>query len=297
MKDILLTGASGFLGSSIVKKLLHYNIIKLSRNNADVNADLSKDVPRLPVVDTVIHCAGKAHFVPKTEVEKQAFFDINVKGTENLLTAIEQSGIFPQYFIFISTVAVYGQVNGKLINEQAPLLATDAYGKSKIEAENLIQEWCGKKNVMCTILRLPLIAGTNPPGNLNAMIKGIKKGYYFNIDGGKARKSMVLAKDVAGIIEVAAHKSGIYNLTDGYHPSFKELSDIIASQLTLSKPKNMPLALASILAKVGDMIGERAPLNSAKLEKMTNDLTFDDTKAKLELGWDPKAVLNQFKIV
>lgn len=43
-------------------------------------------------------------------------------------------------------------------------------------------------NVVCTILRLPLLVGTNPPGNLGAMIKGIARGYYFNIGGGKSKK-------------------------------------------------------------------------------------------------------------
>ena len=88
---------------------------------------------------------------------------------------------------------------GELVTENDELLAKDAYGLSKILAEKLIQEWCKKNKVVCTILRLPLVVGYNPPGNLGAMIKSIKSGFYLNIAGGKVKKSMVLASDVAKI--------------------------------------------------------------------------------------------------
>jgi nucleoside-diphosphate-sugar epimerase len=165
-----------------------------------------------------------------------------------------------------------------------------------VEAEMIIQEWCKKNNVICAILRLPLIAGPNPPGNLKSMINGIKKGYYFNIAGGKAKKSMVLAEDVAKIIPVAARVGGIYNLTDGHHPSFSELSMLIAKQSGKSTPFNIPMWLAKLMAKTGDLIGPKAPVNSDKLIKITSDLTFDDSKARQYLGWKPISVLKGFKI-
>ena len=81
------------------------------------------------------------------------------------------------------------------------------------------------------IFRLPLIAGPNPPGNLGVMIDGIKKNRYFNIDEGRAHKSIVMAEDVASWIAAVAPIGGTYNLTDGYHPSFAELAALIANQL------------------------------------------------------------------
>ncbi len=128
------------------------------------------------------------------------------------------------------------------------------------------------------------------------MINGIKGGYYFNVGGGKAKKSMVLAEDVANIIPIAAKIGGIYNLTDGYHPSFNELSLVIAKQLNKNPPLNLPGFLAKLIALAGDVLGSKAPLNSDKLNKMTSDLTFDDSKARDILGWNPTSVLEAFKI-
>lgn len=295
MSTVLITGSSGFLGKHMVKYLTYEHIFTSSRTNSDINTDLTLEAPLIPNVDVVVHCASKAHSVPKTEKEKRAFFDVNINGTLNLLKGLENSA-FPVSFIFISSVAVYGLEKGTLITEDAPPLATDPYGKSKTEAEKIIQDWCTKNNVICTILRLPLIAGSSPPGNLKSMINGIKKGYYFNVGGGKARKSIVLAADIAKIIPVVAGIGGTYNLTDQYHPNFSELSTMIAQQLGKSKPLNIPLWIATLMAKIGDLAGSNAPLNSNKLKKITSDLTFDDSKAQKLLGWKPKQVLKDFKI-
>jgi nucleoside-diphosphate-sugar epimerase len=294
---ILLTGSNGFLGCQIQNVLnTTQSCITLSRSNSNINCDISNFIPVLPQLNIVIHAAGKAHSLPKTSLEKQAFFDVNFKGTQNLLQGLKESQSLPKAFIFISSVAVYGRENGINISENAPLLAKDPYGLSKIQAEQLVLDWCKKHNVICTILRLPLLAGQNPPGNLGAMIKGIQKIYYFNIAGGKAKKSMVLAEDVARSILKVAEIGGIYNLTDGYHPSFAELSNHISIQLCKGKPMNMPIRLARIIAKFGDLLGSKAPLNTNKLKKITSDLTFDDSKAREVFGWNPRHVLNGFNI-
>jgi nucleoside-diphosphate-sugar epimerase len=299
LKKVLLTGCNGFLGKQICSFLISTGVEVTSlgrRKHNDIVADLAcGNILIDDAYDTIIHLAGKAHLMPKTESQKQEFFNINVTGTANLLKGLENSFI-PKAFIFISTVAVYGSDSGSLIKEETSLLASDAYGTSKIGSEKIVHDWCLENNVICTILRLPLIAGPNPPGNLGSMIKGIEKGYYFNISGGKAKKSMVLAEDVAKIIPIAANIGGIYNLTDGYHPSFSELSELIAKQLIKNKPINIPYWLAKFMAKIGDLIGPKAPINSDKLKKITLDLTFDDSKARELLGWNPTPVLTGFKI-
>lgn len=292
--DILLTGSNGFLGAILYKRLKnHFSIYRLSRNNADFNIDLSLKVPLFSKkFDLVIHAAGKAHFIPKTILDSTIFFDNNVRGTENLLKALE-NGNLPQYFIFISSVSVYGLTEGTMIDENSPLKATDPYGKSKIEAEKLILDWCKKHNVVCSILRLPLIADINAPGNLSAMIDAISGGYYFNIAGGFAKKSMVLPTDISKYIPLVAKVGGIYNLTDGYNPSFLELSSLIASKVGKKKVFNIPYWLAKAIAYCGDIIGEKFPINSLKLTKICTSLTFDDTLAKKTFGWNPTPVLKE----
>lgn len=199
----------------------------------------------------------------------------------------------PKKFVYISSVS--GLVSGNNINELTKLSAKDPYGKSKIDAENIIiLDWCEKHSIICTILRLPLLVGENPPGNLGSMIESIKNGYYFNIAGGNARKSMVLTKDVANYILTISDVGGIYNLTDGYHPSFFELSNYISVKFNKRKPRNLPFLFALILAKIGDLIGVKSPFNSLKFHKITSNFTFDDSKARISFGWNPTPVLEGF---
>lgn len=289
MVNTLLTGANGFLGSSIKEELSSdFSIKTLSRNNADYQVSL--EIDKLDFVekfDLIIHAAGKAHCVPKTEPEIKEFYDVNVLGTSNLLKTLEKS--LPKEFVFISSVSVYGQETGKNINEEHPLLANDPYGLSKIKAEDIVKKWCDENNVICTILRLPLLVGKKAPGNLGAMVKAIEKGYYFNIGGGKAKKSMILVKDVALFIKIAKSVGGVYNITDGIHPDFNQLSVMISKNK--KQQFNIPYIFAMFLGKIGDVLGSHFPINSSKIKKITSDLTFDDSKARTFLEWNPHSVL------
>ncbi|WP_269225960.1 NAD-dependent epimerase/dehydratase family protein [Flavobacterium eburneipallidum] len=293
---ILLTGANGFLGGVVVHELgKNHQIITLSRSVGDYKVNLDKVIPNFEnSFDLVIHSAGKAHVLPKTFEERQQFYEVNVVGTKNLLKGLEKSNL-PKQFVFISSVSVYGQDFGENINEEFSLNAKDPYGLSKIEAEVLILEWCKINNVICTILRLPLLVGENPPGNLGNMVKAISKGYYFNIGGGLAQKSMVLAKDVARLIPNAAPIGGVYNLTDGVNPSFYQLSLAISIHQNKKPPYNLPLFIAKLMGYFGDLLGNKMPLNSLKIKKITLGLTFDDTKAREFLGWKPQGVLEYYE--
>ncbi len=293
---IILTGSNGFLGKAIYQHFSAETVFRLGRTTGEVVADLENDLPALPAVDLVIHAAGKAHSVPRTAAERDSFRNINVEGTRRLLAALQQSASLPKYFVFISSIAVYGLEKGTLIDEQHPLAATDAYGSSKVEAEALVAEWCEAHGVVCSILRLPLLAGPNPPGNLRAMINGIRKGYYFDINVPHVQKSMVLIDDVAIFIEQVYRIGGTFNLTDGYHPTFREISNLIAQQLHQKKPLVISYPLIKAVAFLGDFLGPKFPLNRKKLDKMTNRLTFTDQKARTTVGWQPRAVLENFMI-
>ena len=295
---LLFTGASGFLGSNIIQLLNGaYNIISVGLSPQDTYlVDIATDIPTFTdAFDVVFHAAGKAHSVPKTEAEKRLFFDVNLQGTKNLCTALEQSGI-PKAFIFISTVAVYGCDSGENITEEHPLNGTTPYALSKIKAEKYLERWCAMHNVALSILRPSLIAGPNPPGNLGAMIRGIRNGKYLSIAGGKARKSVLMVQDIANLLPMLIEKGGIYNVCDSYQPSFRELEMVICKQLNKKRPISIPYWLAKSMAVVGDCLGEKAPINSLKLRKITSSLTFSNEKAMRELGWKPMNVLKNFRI-
>ncbi|HWK99312.1 MAG TPA: NAD-dependent epimerase/dehydratase family protein, partial [Parapedobacter sp.] len=189
-------------------------------------------------------------------------------------------------------VAVYGVDEGSNINEQHALNGITPYAESKVLAEKWLSHWAMENNVTLGILRLPLVVGRNPPGNLGAMIQGIKSGRYLSIGQANARKSMVWAEDVARIIPFLGENGGTYNLTDGHHPTFGELEAKISKAMGKKNPKKVPFWVAEKLARIGDLFGDRFPINSSKLGKITSTLTFDDSKARTELGWSPTSILS-----
>jgi len=295
---LLFTGASGFLGNNVrpfIEKT--YDIVTVGLMPQDDYAvDISKEIPELrDRCNIVLHAAGKAHSTPRTVSEEQVFFDVNVQGTKNLCTALEKVGL-PRAFIFISTVAVYGCDSGENITEEHSLSGITPYARSKRLAEEYLQRWCMEHNVVLGIIRPSLIAGPNPPGNLGFMINGIRRRRYFSIAGGRARKSVLMAQDIANLIPLLVDKGGIYNVCDSYQPTFRELETVVCKQLSRPLPLSIPYWLAKGMALLGDCLGRKAPINSLKLNKMTETLTFSNEKAVSELDWEPMSVLDNFRI-
>lgn len=298
MEKLLFTGGTGFLGKNVMPLLTNKFEVTTCGITPDdmLKANLAKEVPELPErYDVVLHACGKAHVVPETEVEKQAFYDVNYTGTIHLCDALEKAGT-PKALIFISTVAVYGCEFGEKIDEYHPLNGKTPYAESKIKAERYLINWCLEHQVRLSILRPSLLAGKDAPGNLGAMVNGIKKGFYMNIAGGKVVKSILMAEDIARLVPLLEEKGGIYNVCDTRQPSFGEISTSVAKQLGKHKPISIPYWMAWCMAKVGDLLGSKAPINSYKLEKMTKSLTFSNEKARKELGWEPLDVLENYKI-
>lgn len=295
---LLFTGASGFLGANLKPLLAHdFDVLTLGLTDEDdYRVNIATTVPELDEpFDIILHAAGKAHVVPKTEEEKKLFFDINYQGTINLCQALERVGP-PKAFVFTSTVAVYGLEVGENITEAHPLKGDTPYALSKIQAEEYLTGWCALNNVTLGIIRPSLIAGPTPPGNLGAMIQGIKTGAYLSIAGGKARKSVLMVQDIARLLPALIEKGGTYNVCDDSQPTFRELELLIARQLGKNPPISIPLWIAKSMASVGDLLGKKAPINSLKLSKITESLTFSNEKAKRELNWQPLDVLENFRI-
>ena len=299
MKSLLFTGATGFLGSNVLPLLRqNYEVETLALDpKADFNINLVTDqIVLSKQYDIVLHAAGKAHVIPKTEEEIKLFFDINYEGTKKLCSALEKSGV-PKSFVFMSTVAVYGCDIGEKITENHSLDGETPYAKSKIMAEEFLKDWCSRNNIILTILRPSLIAGKNPPGNLGAMIKGISSGKYLSIAGGVSHKSVMMACDLANVIPLCEDKGGIFNICDDSYPSFHELEVLISKQLGKKRPPlNIPYWVANILAHIGNLMGKKAPINSLRLEKIVKSLTFYNEKIKNELGFVPTDVLSNFRI-
>jgi nucleoside-diphosphate-sugar epimerase len=297
----LVTGGTGFVGSHVVEALQAsgHDVTIVSRHSSgmtSVTADISdRNFAVSSDYDWIFHVAGKAHINPKTETQRREFYRVNHEGTRNLLAALRRNTL-PESFVLVSTVAVYGMQVGENVTESAPREARDPYGDSKIRAEDEVTQWGQQHAVRIGIVRLPLVAGRSPPGNLGRMFRAIARGRYVGIGDSSARRSMVLAEDVGRVMERVAHVGGVYHLTDGYHPSFAEIERTIASAISKSTPLHLPRLVASAAAHAGDFleaISRRTmPFDSAILAKMTSSLTFADRSARAALGWSPRRVLD-----
>lgn len=298
MEKLLFTGGTGFLGRNI-KPILDkmYEVTTVGIMDADmIKANFVTDIPNLPErYDVVLHAAGKAHVYPKTDAERQAFYDVNLKGTIHLCDALENVGV-PKAFIFVSSMNVYGDEPGRMDTEDSrPLAGTSPYADSKIQAERYLIDWCKQHNVILGILRPSLLAGKGAPGNLGAMVKGIKTGAYLSIAGGKSRKSMLMVDDIAHLVPLLEIKGGIYNVCDDHYPSFRELESTIAKQLGKRVPLSIPYWMAKCLALIGDRLSF-FPINSKRLNNIVTSDLFSNEKAKRELGWQPMDVIENYKI-
>ena len=273
-------------------------LLGFSGKGGTVQCDLRHQVPRIPAeVQHVIHLAGRAHAVDLKKSGIEEFYQVNVQGTLNLLKGLENSRGTIQQVVYASTVAVYGLAQGENISEKEPKLGTTPYAKSKLEAEGILHKWAEKHGVKLLILRLPLIAGPNPPGNLGVMINALKRNRYLSIGEGAARRSMVMGTDVGRLCSrLKGSEDGIYNLTDGCHPSIRELEQLICNQLGRSMPRRIPRCVAKAIGSCGDFFGRYSPVNSNKIDKLLSTLTFTDSVAKRQLDWNPRSVIDNFTL-
>ena len=304
---LLLTGYPGFLARSIKVwfeqqgwSVDTLGLLKLSTeekgSGTHVVCNLAEQVPTLPKgrYDLVIHAAGKAHVIPRTAEEAAAFFAVNVQGTANLLAALQNTP--PRAILFISSVGVYGLISGEAVTEEAALLAEDPYGKSKIEAEKLILNTAFPEPVRRGIVRLPLIAGANAPGNLGSMFRAMRKGLYFNVGSGAARRSVILLRDIAPFLAELAERGGVYNLTDGRDLSFAELYSGLRKLNQFPYRPGLPFWCATLLALTGEVIQKithrQFLFNQRRLRQMTQTLTFSGGAALRDFSWRPHPVLD-----
>ncbi len=270
-----------------------------SQTGIHIVCDLAQTIPNLPdaAYDLVIHAAGKAHIVPKTDEDIRDFFAVNVTGTKNLLTALQSHP--PKSLVFISSVNVYGKDEGTMINEDSPLNGKTPFAASKIQAEKVILETPFSQNVIRGIVRLPLVAGKNAPGNLGNMINAIKRGIYFNVSGGKAVRSVVMNSDIPPFLLALAEQGGIYHFTDGRGISFKELSGKVREHINCPSRPGLPYWIAWCIAamcEMGSLVLHRPmPLDFNKLRKLVSDLTFDNAKAAHDFPFTPHLVIDHIK--
>lgn len=265
-KKILLTGASGFLGSYIKEALDGFDVLSLGRgSDNDVQFDVASGKGAFPAkerFDAVIHAAGTTD---------EALADaVNNQGTINLLKQLEVCP--PRHFTLLSSVHVYGLTPGEGVTEDTFLRPDTAYARSKIRAEKECEKWCAEHGVELTILRVALTAGKGMHGALSEMSEGVRRGIYFHISGNQAKRSVVMADDVASAVRLTLDKPGIYNVCDGADRTVVELADAMTANFGTNKRLlTMPRKPLKLMAKLHKGL-------AYKVGKLTTSVTFSNKK-------------------
>ena len=223
MINILLTGASGFLGSYFQKKYSDkYKITTFSfRENEFSTLDVQN-------IDTVIHLSALVHQMGGAEAEE--YERVNVTQSINLATKAKASGV--KHFIFMSTVKVYGEETNRAYNEQSECKPQDDYGKSKLKAERELQK-LEDDDFIVSIVRTPIVYGYGVKANIKSLIDLVKKVPLLPFAQIQNRRSMVYIGNLSHLVDVICEKreGGIFLAADDKAISTTRLIELIALNL------------------------------------------------------------------
>jgi nucleoside-diphosphate-sugar epimerase len=311
---VLVTGAEGFVGQTIVEELSKKNVEvfclarpKSERTNdsktffrADiVNLESLKCLDELKNIDGIIHSAGLAHQFD--DVDEKAFWQINVEGTKNI--ALTAARLKAKHFILISSVSVYGKVRGlrgrATIDEDSKCEPEGFYAQSKLEAEKIAIEICEKNNVPLTILRLATVIGERDRGNTARLIKVIDEGRFFWIGKGENYKSLVYKNDAAqaciSVLDKKTDKTEIFNVTAA-PVSMKEIVSEIARHLKKRIPEiYIPKGLLETAFRINAKILRRKNIYniSKTVEKWLSDDVFSGEKIARAYGFRAETTVSE----
>lgn len=172
MKRILITGKNSYIGTSF-EKWMRDNHPSYEIDTISVHGDAWREIDFSPY-DVVFHVAGIAHR-KETEENRDLYFQVNHKLAVDVAKKSKISGV--KQFIFLSTMSVYGKAKGA-ITEETPLKPKNAYGKSKLMAENDIRILSSDSFVV-SILRPPMVYGYGCKGNYQTLSRFAKKTIVF----------------------------------------------------------------------------------------------------------------------
>lgn len=298
---LLITGIHGFVGSNLVSALKkrHFiyglDIVSLEKDGI-IKTYSWNELASLPEVDTIIHLAGKAHDT-KNRSDAQSYFDINTGLTRTIFDYFLQSKA-KQFIFFSSVKAAADRVEGDCLTEEVVPKPVGPYGESKIAAEECILEhWeqyllQGIAGQACNnskrvyIFRPCTIYGPGNKGNLNLLYHFVSKGIPYPLGAFENKRSFLNIDNLTYIVEqfiLQNPASGIYHVADDEPISTNKLIELIAA----SKGKRARIfflnkSLIKTVAKTGDYCW--LPLNSDRLQKLTENYVVSNKKVKEALG-------------
>ena len=298
MNKVFVSGASGFVGSRLVRVLENnkISISVLSRNSQasfeTVVCDLKSElIPEdaLTGVDSVFHLAGFTHDMRDTSKVQHLYYKINVDATVQLAKLAVQSGV--KRFIFVSSVKAGGfAVAGQCMTEVDQSKPKGVYGKTKREAELKLLEIGQKSDMHVSIVRSSLVYGPGVKGNLRLMLSGIEKGWFPPLPETGNRRSMIHVDDLVRALMLVAEderaNGEIFIATDGELHSSREIYEAMCAVLGKSVPWwSVPKLLFDITATI-------SPAVRYKIRKLLGDECYSAEKLK-SLGFKVQRSLRE----
>lgn len=283
---IAITGGSGFVGTRLIKLLEgagHQCVI------VDIRAEKPVDILDLPALTDALKGCDAVYNLAAEHADnvtpRSRYYDVNVKGTQNVCDACDTNGI--KRLVFTSSFAVYGLNTGTPDEMSKPAPFND-YGKSKLEGEEVLQKWAAKtQGAQLSIVRPVVIFGEGNRGNVYNLIKQVASGKFMMVGSGRNKKSMAYVGNVAAFLQhiLSDTSNGeIYNYADMPDLSMNQLMDVICTKLGYPKPKRaLPYAIGMGAGMTFDVIakitGRKFPISAVRVQKFCADTTCNAAKA------------------
>jgi nucleoside-diphosphate-sugar epimerase len=291
---IAITGGEGFIGKRLIPLLTAaghecFIIDKVHASPVDVR-NLSNLTSALAGIDAVYHLAAE-HADNVTPVS--LYHDVNVVGMQNLLAAADAHNI--KRIIFTSSFAVYG-LNTGCPNEDAPARPFNEYGKTKWEAEEVLQQWARKNpDAKITIVRPVVVFGEGNRGNVYNLIDQMARGRFMMVGSGKNKKSIAYVGNVADFLSFLLPRDAhleIFNYADKPDLNMKDFVSVIYSRLGRAKPSfAIPYAVGLFggfgLDIVSRLTGKKFPISAVRIQKFCADTVSDSTRS-MSSGFAPR---------
>lgn len=296
---ILITGATGFVGRNLSDFLRPRHGLRLAvrdpqRRQGVHAADEVVTVgaiggetdwsAALAGVEGVVHLANRAHVMRETAADPlQAFRTVNVDGTRRLAEQSASAGV--RRLVYLSSVKVLGESTPERpFDESSQPAPEDAYGQSKLEAEQALRGVAAKTGLEVVVLRPPLVYGPGVGANFLRLMRLVARGLPLPLGAVRNRRSLIHVRNLASAIEVClTHERAAgqtFLVSDGEAFSTARLISMLAAGFGVAdRSWPLPPGLLRFAAQCTGL--------EAQASRLLDSLVVDDAAIRRELGWVP----------
>lgn len=283
---ILLTGASGFIGSNLLsaKKSVNFKIVSRQINSNDPDYFFIDSLDSTTCwdnafedVDVIIHLAASAH---KILSDNNGFNEVNNLATLNLARQAADFGV--KRFVFVSSIGVNGATSSSPFTTESSSNPINSYTRSKYQAEVGLKKLSEETGLEVVIIRPTLVYGPNAPGNFGRLTKLISKLSFLPFGLTSNRRDFISVQNLIDLLLICARHPDAAGHTflasDGETVSTKEFSNAIAKGLG-RRIYQMPIPVP-LMSLVSKLLGK-----GAMAEQLFGDLEVDSSNVDDILGW------------